>query len=242
VKRLAVLAVVAAACGSAETAGPSPSAPFPRPAERSSLAGRVPDAPRTSARLAPAQLEALPAVLAPPQAQDNDLAVLVPLEAAALIAELQQQVSDVIRQVLILPFTAVRFTISSLLLWLVLRMVEGPAPLPPGALKKLILLGVLGNTCYQLFFTVGLARTTATNSALTFLMQSNLVLEANFVTNPFIATKGVYNDQEFAEFDYIREKSAESQLAVAEVHQQELHARGQLRDAGIARRARARAR
>jgi drug/metabolite transporter (DMT)-like permease len=65
-----------------------------------------------------------------------------------------------------LPFTAVRFTISRLLLWLVLRIVEGPAPLPPGALKKLILLGVLGNTCYQLFFTVGLARTTATNSAL----------------------------------------------------------------------------
>ena len=65
-----------------------------------------------------------------------------------------------------LPFTAIRFTISSLLLWLILRVVEGPAKLPPGGLKKLILLGILGNTCYQLFFTVGLARTTATNSAL----------------------------------------------------------------------------
>jgi drug/metabolite transporter (DMT)-like permease len=65
-----------------------------------------------------------------------------------------------------LPFTAIRFAVSSLLLWLVLRVVEGPATLPPGALKKLVLLGVLGNTCYQLFFTVGLARTTATNSAL----------------------------------------------------------------------------
>jgi drug/metabolite transporter (DMT)-like permease len=65
-----------------------------------------------------------------------------------------------------LPFTAIRFIISSLLLWLVLRVVEGPAELPPGGLKKLVLLGVLGNTCYQLAFTVGLARTTATNSAL----------------------------------------------------------------------------
>jgi drug/metabolite transporter (DMT)-like permease len=65
-----------------------------------------------------------------------------------------------------LPFTAVRFIISSLLLWLVLRLVEGPAKLPPGGLKKLVWLGILGNTCYQLFFTVGLARTTATNSAL----------------------------------------------------------------------------
>src|SRR3954465_14876426 len=43
-----------------------------------------------------------------------------------------------------LPFTAIRFTISTLLLWLILRVVEGPAKLPPGGLKKLILLGVLG--------------------------------------------------------------------------------------------------
>jgi drug/metabolite transporter (DMT)-like permease len=65
-----------------------------------------------------------------------------------------------------LPFTAIRFIAASLLLWLVLRVVEGPARLPPGALRTLVLLGLLGNTCYQLTFTVGLARTTATNSAL----------------------------------------------------------------------------
>jgi len=65
-----------------------------------------------------------------------------------------------------LPFTAVRFIISSLLLWLVLRIVEGPGQLAPGALKILVLLGLLGNTCYQLTFTLGLDRTTATNSAL----------------------------------------------------------------------------
>jgi drug/metabolite transporter (DMT)-like permease len=65
-----------------------------------------------------------------------------------------------------LPFTAVRFLVSSFLLWLVLRMVEGPAKLPPGALKLLVVLGVVGNTFYQLAFMLGLERTTATNSAL----------------------------------------------------------------------------
>src|SRR3954447_21573842 len=62
-----------------------------------------------------------------------------------------------------LPFTAIRFTAASGLLWLVLRGIEGPAPLPPGSLKRLILLGLLGNTAYQLVFTVGLAHTTASN-------------------------------------------------------------------------------
>ncbi len=65
-----------------------------------------------------------------------------------------------------LPFTAIRFVIASLLLLLVLRVVEGPAKLPPGALRQLIILGVVGNTCYQLAFVLGLAQTTATNSAL----------------------------------------------------------------------------
>lgn len=65
-----------------------------------------------------------------------------------------------------LPFTAIRFAISSLLLWLVLRVVEGPAQLPPGALKRLVLLGLMGNTFYQMAFMLGLARTSATNSAL----------------------------------------------------------------------------
>lgn len=65
-----------------------------------------------------------------------------------------------------LAFTAVRFAISSLLLWVVLRVAEGPAKLPPGALRRLVLLGVVGNTFYQLAFMLGLARTTASNSAL----------------------------------------------------------------------------
>jgi drug/metabolite transporter (DMT)-like permease len=65
-----------------------------------------------------------------------------------------------------LPFTAIRFVGSSVLLWIILRIVEQPTALPAGGLKKLIILGVVGNTFYQLAFTLGLARTTATNSAL----------------------------------------------------------------------------
>jgi drug/metabolite transporter (DMT)-like permease len=65
-----------------------------------------------------------------------------------------------------LPFTAIRFALSGLLLWLIVRVTEGPARLTPGALRHLIVLGLVGNTLYQLAFMLGLARTTATNSAL----------------------------------------------------------------------------
>ena len=65
-----------------------------------------------------------------------------------------------------LPFTAIRFTISSLLLWVIIRMTEGASRLPRPALARLVILGLVGNSCYQLAFMLGLARTTATNSAL----------------------------------------------------------------------------
>lgn len=44
-------------------------------------------------------------------------------------------------------------------------------------------------------------------AALNFLMQSNMVLQGNFVTNPFIAVKGVYNGL-FREADAVRQSSA----------------------------------
>jgi drug/metabolite transporter (DMT)-like permease len=65
-----------------------------------------------------------------------------------------------------LPFTAVRFTLASVLLWAVVRVVEGPARIGGAAWRRLIVLGIVGNTCYQLLFVLGLAHTTATNSAL----------------------------------------------------------------------------
>jgi drug/metabolite transporter (DMT)-like permease len=65
-----------------------------------------------------------------------------------------------------LPFTAIRFVAASLLLWLVLRVTEGPAVMPAAPVRRLIVLGVLGNTIYQIAFILGLAHTRATNSAL----------------------------------------------------------------------------
>jgi drug/metabolite transporter (DMT)-like permease len=65
-----------------------------------------------------------------------------------------------------LPFTAIRFVISSALLWIIIRATEGSVVLPRRALMQLIVLGLVGNTLYQLAFMLGLARTTATNSAL----------------------------------------------------------------------------
>src|SRR3954464_14866814 len=53
-----------------------------------------------------------------------------------------------------LPFTAIRFVAASLLLWLVVRLVEGPLPKGAAGLKRLVVLGLIGNTCYQLAFTV----------------------------------------------------------------------------------------
>jgi drug/metabolite transporter (DMT)-like permease len=65
-----------------------------------------------------------------------------------------------------LPFTAIRFTLASLLLWLIVRRLEGPSPIPRPVTRRLIVLGVVGNTLYQLAFVLGLAYTTATNSSL----------------------------------------------------------------------------
>jgi drug/metabolite transporter (DMT)-like permease len=65
-----------------------------------------------------------------------------------------------------LPFTAIRFALASLLLWLVLRITEGPTSPAPTALRRLVVLGVVGNTLYQLCFILGLAHTSATNSSL----------------------------------------------------------------------------
>jgi|SRR5215213_215471 drug/metabolite transporter (DMT)-like permease len=69
-------------------------------------------------------------------------------------------------QIPALPFTAIRFTLASVLLWFVLRATEGRAELPSGQVRRLVVLGVVGNTLYQIAFILGLARTSATNSSL----------------------------------------------------------------------------
>jgi drug/metabolite transporter (DMT)-like permease len=113
--------------------------------------------------LAPPSRPAAPLPSRPAGVSSQDAAMLL----VCLIWGLNFGITKLaLEQIPPLPFTAVRFTVACLLLWAVLRMIEGPAQLPPGSLKRLIMLGLVGNTAYQLAFTVGLAFTTATNSAL----------------------------------------------------------------------------
>jgi drug/metabolite transporter (DMT)-like permease len=74
-----------------------------------------------------------------------------------------------------LAFTGVRFTLASLLLIPLLRRLEGREPLPRPVLARLMVLGVVGNTLYQLGFISGLDRTTASNSALILAAMPSIV-------------------------------------------------------------------
>jgi len=63
-------------------------------------------------------------------------------------------------------FNALRFVLATLTLFVLARL-RGPMPRIPGRdLAKLALLGVLGNTFYQVIFIEGIARTTAANASL----------------------------------------------------------------------------
>lgn len=66
------------------------------------------------------------------------------------------------------PFgiTAIRFGVASVVLWFVARALEPNVPLPWSLRLRLMGLGVLGNSLYQLGFMLGLMRTTAGNSSL----------------------------------------------------------------------------
>jgi drug/metabolite transporter (DMT)-like permease len=79
-----------------------------------------------------------------------------------------------------LAFSASRFALASLLFWIVLRVREGPHRLPRRTLVSLLVLGVIGNTGYQVAFMAGLARTTATNSSL--IMGAMPVMVAGLAT------------------------------------------------------------
>ncbi len=65
-----------------------------------------------------------------------------------------------------LAFTAIRFALGTVILWLVLRWFEPDGKNPPELWGRMIWLGFVGNTIYQLCFVLGLARTTATNTSL----------------------------------------------------------------------------
>jgi drug/metabolite transporter (DMT)-like permease len=64
-----------------------------------------------------------------------------------------------------LAFTAVRFLLASVALLLLVRAVEPRAELSGKDFRKLVLIGLVGNTLYQPAWIVGLDHTTASNSA-----------------------------------------------------------------------------
>lgn len=65
-----------------------------------------------------------------------------------------------------LPFAALRFGTAAALLWLILRWREGSRRPSGPALRKLIWIGIVGNTLYQAGFVYGLSLTSAANASL----------------------------------------------------------------------------
>jgi drug/metabolite transporter (DMT)-like permease len=101
-----------------------------------------------------------------------------------------------------LAFTGVRFALASVLLVPLVRRLEGQEPLSRPVLTRLVVLGVVGNTLYQLGFILGLDRTTASNSALILAAMPSIVallavalrfepLRARVLGGVLVATVGV---------------------------------------------------
>lgn len=65
-----------------------------------------------------------------------------------------------------LAFNAARFTLATLTVLVLVKLSGQSLRLPPQECKRAVLAGLLANTVYQLFFILGLARTTAGNAAL----------------------------------------------------------------------------
>ncbi len=78
-----------------------------------------------------------------------------------------------------LAFTALRFATGSLLLWLLLGRAEPTRAVPRHLWGRLLLLGLVGNTLYQLCFITGLSRTSATNTALILAAMPTVVTVAS---------------------------------------------------------------
>lgn len=71
-----------------------------------------------------------------------------------------------LREVSPLTFTALRFSLATVLLLGLLRWYEGSLALPRGHFARMLWLGLIGNTGYQILFVNGLARTTSANGSL----------------------------------------------------------------------------
>jgi drug/metabolite transporter (DMT)-like permease len=81
-----------------------------------------------------------------------------------------------------LAYTGIRFALACVLLWGVLKWREGTVAIPPGMFWPLVGLGVLGNTVYQIAFTLALAMSSATNCALIISTMPAMVASLGHVT------------------------------------------------------------
>lgn len=76
-------------------------------------------------------------------------------------------IKEALPQIPPLTFAALRFDIAAVVLLLLLWQREGRAAFPTGRVFwRLTWMGLLGSALYQIFFTLGLAYTTASNAAL----------------------------------------------------------------------------
>jgi drug/metabolite transporter (DMT)-like permease len=91
-----------------------------------------------------------------------------------------------------LSFNAIRFGTSSLLLLSLLWIRERSVRISRKHVGRFFLLALIGNTVYQLFFIMGIARTTATDSALIlattpiFIVLFGAVLRVEKITNRIV--------------------------------------------------------
>lgn len=65
-----------------------------------------------------------------------------------------------------LSFNALRFILASIVMLIVVLLTRSGFKVAPGDGRRLFLLGLLGNTCYQSLFITGMAHTRAGNAAL----------------------------------------------------------------------------
>jgi drug/metabolite transporter (DMT)-like permease len=65
-----------------------------------------------------------------------------------------------------LAFASLRFAVAGGLLWLIMRWREGPQAMDRPTWWKMIWVGIVGNTLYQICFNLGLSITTAANGSL----------------------------------------------------------------------------
>jgi len=73
-----------------------------------------------------------------------------------------------LREIQPLAYNLIRFVSASIILLLLTRLREGPIRVRREDVGRMILLGVIGHTAYQICFIVGLAHTTASSAALLF--------------------------------------------------------------------------